>query len=168
MKTSRFVVTMSLMLLGVQTAWPQQAKQIIPAAGQWEMDMESSIGAGTVQFCSDGKNQPDLLNRGGRTLPDKCKQDAERREGRTTIYRAVCEFDANLREETVARIQGDFKTAFTVEESTRRGSKGAAPVESTFKLFGRRLGACPADLKPGDFRMPNGKIIKAKDARNNG
>lgn len=150
------------LLISVHPGWCQ-SPTTIPAAGLWEIRTGSSMGWISVELCSDGKTAPDFLGVRARATPlEKCKRDAVRSEGKTAIYRTVCHLDASTRAETVARISGDFKTTFSIEQTTRTELKGAEPVQPSLKSSGNRVGTCVPNMEPGDLRMPDGTVIKPK------
>ncbi|MDB5799967.1 MAG: hypothetical protein JWL63_906 [Rhodocyclales bacterium] len=160
-QTSVFVCALGLLGASI-AATAQEMPRRKP--GLWESTMSSPQMQGrnvVSQQCVDEKTDADMLKR---TVPDAGKESSCTRQGMTRLangweFDTVCkQADGTLTMH--AKITGDFGSQYKMEVTGHRTppKKGMAEIQST--MTARHLGACPADMKPGDMKI-NGMLMHA-------
>lgn len=116
----------------------------------------------SAELCLDEQADKEMALWSQQGVRSNCsKNDVTANPDGTWTFNSVCDQEGGIRITTTGTAMGDFQSSYTVRaESTTIG----APIE---QLNGTRvvtiqsewLGACPAGMKPGDLRLPNGKTM---------
>ncbi len=152
----------------IATAVHAQTNAWVPAAGLWSMAVNSDLPGGSLvsQLCSDGKVGPNQsgLNAQGQPLVKgmSCKQEPLKKDAKTLVQRVFCEFDNDGGTvDSVTRTTITGKDQYRVLNLSVVTLKGQQPTEVEVSSDMKRIAAtCPADMKPGDIKMPDGKIVR--------
>lgn len=127
--------------------------------GLWETTVSIASMAGSapaMRMCIDAATD-DLLSR-DESRGQRCQRVEVRREGERYRIRAVCRLAATT-STTEGFFEGDFSRRYHGELQTHYApaQRGVAPTKVL--LDGRWLGPCPADLRPGDMLLPDGRRV---------
>jgi hypothetical protein len=126
--------------------------------GLWEMTLHSSTTKGSEisrRICLDRESE-DLLNRQGvASVQEACSKVEMRSTGSQLIAKAVCNMGGvKMTSEATTTFSGD--TASTTKVHTTFDPPLAGRSQSDSQDEAKWLGACPADMKPGDMIMKTG------------
>jgi len=126
------------------------------APGQWELSMDNAAmpgGSMTLQQCVDERSDEEAQRRAlGGDPSSRCTT----RNVRTGPggYEADYACDgAGGKVTGRVKATGDMKTGYTLVNTMRRERADKGPADITLTIRARHLGACPADLKPGETRI---------------
>ena len=131
--------------------------------GQWEIKMESAMMQGmvtTMEQCIDEKSDAEMQkksmqgNDGGKS---NCKLVSSKKTASGWEADTVCKQEkTTISGHTV--MSGDFQSAYQMDSTTtfEPPMHGMKEMKSTMKV--RYLGACKADMKPGDTTVNGVKI----------
>lgn len=84
--------------------------------------------------------------------------------------RTACRLHDN-RIDAVFTLAGDFRTGYAGRYEVRYGAscpRDLADCREVREFSARRLGDCPADMRPGDRMLPNGIVVQALPAQEHG
>ena len=134
-------------------------------AGLWETGMDLSGIKVTSQVCMDGSEassrrafMPPSREQAQARAEQNCeKQDVHPIPGGYAIN-ATCTNQGRLTH-IAGKVTGDFKTHYTLDMTVDRDGRPSQPMH----MESRRVGACPAGMKPGEARtqMDQGGIAAA-------
>jgi len=130
--------------------------------GLWETTMSSAQMQGRTvvsQQCLDEKTDADMLKRAVNGKDSGCTPPVMKRLVNGWEFDSVCkQADGTLTSH--ATITGDFNSQYTMDIKGRRtpALNGVSDFQSTINA--RHMGACPADMKPGDMKI-NGMLMRA-------
>ncbi|MGZ3276749.1 MAG: DUF3617 domain-containing protein, partial [Caulobacteraceae bacterium] len=138
-------------LLGVPLVVSAQPAGPHIEAGLWESGMEVSGIKMTSQVCMDGS---DAINRRAfappsrerAAQPDCEKQDVHPIPGGYAVN-TTCTSKGHLTH-IAGKLTGDFRTHYTMDMTVEQDGRPA----QTMHTESRRVGACPAGMKPGEAR----------------
>lgn len=126
--------------------------------GLWEttVSMPSMPGGAmpAVKMCIDAKTD-DLVGGPNGAGRKHCEKVDIRRDGARYVIDSVCSF-GNTRTRTTGWFEGSFDSDYRGEMDTVYDPPMQDMKSSKVLISGRWLGACPADMKPGDLLLPNG------------
>jgi hypothetical protein len=159
--------TLSCAVIGAATAAAIAVAVELPhrKAGLWEMSLISPAIKGPphiARYCIDADTEA-LLDRfaGGRSQRD-CSKNEVHREGSQFIVDSVCTV-SNSRVTGRAVITASGDTSFHMNIHTHFDPPLAGPADVDTVQDSKWLGACPADMKPGDAVTENGVKVNLKD-----
>ena len=128
-------------------------------AGLWVERVSDHQSRTTTRFCLDDATAA-KLSASARSLDDKCqKHDMAQDASGTWRFSTQCDMGAWGKVASEGSAKGDFTRHYTVEALTQ--TVGASEISANGP---RRIladvswqGACPADMKPGDVVLPDGR-----------
>jgi len=130
--------------------------------GLWETTMSSGLAQErpvVSQQCIDEKTDADLLKNAASGKDASCTQTAMKRLSKGWEFDSVCkQTDGTLTSHTT--ITGDFNSQYTMVMKGRWTPPlhGVSDFQSTINA--RHMGACPADMRPGDMKI-EGMLMRA-------
>jgi hypothetical protein len=134
-------------------------------AGLWETGMEVSGIKMTSQVCMDGSDAasrrafvPPSREQASATADRSCeKQDIHPIPGGYSVD-TTCSTRGRVTH-VAGKVTGDFRTRYTLDMTVEQEGRPAQPMH----MESRRVGACPAGMKPGEARtqMDQGAIAAA-------
>lgn len=152
---ARYVATFATLVLWTAGAIAQDG---VPKRkpGLWEMTMALPGRAGatmTSRDCVDERSE----ERGRRRALDdaqdaRCEQRNLKRSADVVEFDFVCASSKGKTEGHV-KLKGDMSTRYSMESKARFDPPRGGMSEAQMSLQGQWLGACPADMKPGEMRM---------------
>ncbi|HSD40065.1 MAG TPA: DUF3617 family protein [Rhodocyclaceae bacterium] len=131
-------------------------------AGLWETTMNSAQMQGqavTAQQCIDEKTDAEMFKRSMANKDANCSQQTFKRTASGAEFDSVCkQGDGTMTTHGV--ITGDFNSQYSMEMKSHRAPplNGRSDFQTT--MTARYVGACTADMKPGDMKV-NGMLINA-------
>jgi hypothetical protein len=136
--------------------------------GFWEMTQQADkFPPFKTQYCFDARSE-----RGLPVVPRRnanfCKKFNVSRNGGDYVVDSDCGLPGLFHLVNHAVLSGDFSTHYTstvdanVEDSRRPARNGVHKIVATWAYQGP---TCPADLAPGDERLPNGDIVSMASLR---
>lgn len=135
-------------------------------AGLWESTTTSSGPKGSHgssmkhTMCMDDKAQKDMLAF-TQNMGAQCTKITIRRDGNKVYGDAECSMGKmTVKSQSVTTLSGD--TSYRTEVKSSFVPAMAGMSDSTTVVDGRHVGACPANMKPGDINM-NGKVMNIND-----
>jgi hypothetical protein len=145
--------------LGLATLAPAHAADFPGRkSGLWEANVKSAMGPSmTMQSCVDGSaDKPGAMVAAQNRA--QCEAASVNPVAGGYHFHMVCHPNGNMTMTSDGTATGDFKTAYTVSSTMTMtpSPQGMPPMSST--ISARYLGACPADMQPGDVKM-NGRVM---------
>lgn len=167
MKSISMVVSLIVSLAAPVFATQTNAQDLPKLkAGLWETTTVSSGPKGSHgsttkhTMCIDDKAQKDMLAF-TQNMGAQCAKNAIRRDGNKVYGDAECSMGKmTIKSNSVTTMSGD--TSYRTEVKSSFVPPMAGMSESTTAVDGRHVGACPANMKPGDINM-NGRIMNVND-----
>ena len=124
--------------------------------GLWEVSMHmdtANAPTEVTKLCLDAAT--DAAMQGLASTSSSCSKKEMRRDGDVVTSNSVCKFGGTeMTSQAVATFSGD--TAYHVEIKTQYKPPMMGRGESTMTQDAKWVGACPADMRPGDVIAPNG------------
>ncbi len=152
----RFAVPVALCLAAVSPwSFAQEGPRL--KSGLWEVktDMETkSVGpfAVTVERCLDDKSQRGQWHPEQMGPSQKCSKVRSRRDGDAYVVEADCKRgESNVKTKAVTTLKGD--AAYTTRIDLTFDPPYRDKAQQTMLIQGKRLGTCPAGMKPGQMRV---------------
>lgn len=131
--------------------------------GLWETSMKAAQMQGrsvTAQQCVDEKSDADMFKRamsnGGKN--SNCSQQTSKRTANGWEFDAVCK-SGNGTMTTHGVATGDFNSQYTMTMQSHHTPPLDGQSDFQTIISARHIGACPADMKPGDMKV-NGMLIR--------
>ena len=132
--------------------------------GLWQIEIESSQAKGRtvppMKQCIDEKTDKQMqeqnLHSGSGGKAD-CEKQSMNRTASGWVVDSVCKIQDSTMT-THATMQGDFNASYTIDSQTKFSPPLHDVSESTAKMKVNWLGACPANMKPGDVDV-NGRVF---------
>src|SRR5579859_5751294 len=129
--------------------------------GLWEI-VSSSDRSGsqprTVKMCTDAKTADLFSQLGDRASQKACSKRDVQNQGSQIVTDTVCTIaQSQVTSHTVMTF--DNPTSFTIKVHSRYEPALFGRTESNSTQTGKWVGACPADMKPGEVLSPNGVRI---------
>lgn len=161
MNHAMMISTVTLLVLSAQAFAADMPQR---KSGLWESTMSSAQMGNTKvtsQQCIDAKTDADMLKKamGNGAQSSDCSQHNTKRTASGFEMDSVCkQGDGTFTSHMV--VTGDFNSQYKMEMTGRRtpSKQGMSDFQST--VVARHVGACPADMKPGDMKV-NGMLIRA-------
>jgi hypothetical protein len=134
--------------------------------GAWNIQVVTKAPAGMppmmMQVCLDAATDQAIMERSLAMSAD-CDM-TQARDGDTLTIDATCQRDGRtLKSHSV--ISGDFKSSYTIAvtgEATQTVPGQTKHTEITQQA--QWVGACPADMKAGEAKLPSGRVVNLLDA----
>ena len=128
--------------------------------GMWETTMNSAQMQGqkvTAQQCIDEKTDAEMFKRGMANKDSNCSQQTFKRTSSGAEFDSVCK-QGDSTTTTHGVITGDFNSQYTMDMKSHHSPplNGKSDFQTT--ITARYIGACSADMKPGDMKI-NGMVI---------
>ena len=164
MKISWTMLAACAAVLACTTVAAEAAGIDLPARkpGQWEIKMTpKTAGAAptmTTQLCLDAASDKALLEKGLAMSPG-CTTQQSRDGSGNMVFDATCDIGGRkTKSHTV--ISGDFQSHYEIDiVSDSEGGNPALPKHAEITQQATWVGACPADMKPGDMLLPGGRKV---------
>ena len=135
-------------------------------AGHWKTSTTTSDhGTRTTETCIDESTMKEMLNLGQQMMAGACTDSGLKKVGDKYTSSSVCTIGPT-KTTTVSTFQGDFSSSFTFDSSSKMEPPIMGRSSSTTTGKSEYLGNCPAEMKPGDVKMPDGKIMNPKAMMN--
>lgn len=153
-----FARASGLVLVGTLLASMASAQDGMPRrkAGLWEMSMELPGRAGATMkstHCVDARSEEQARQRALDDAPDaRCEQRNLKRSADGVEFEFTCT-SGRGKTEGRTRLTGDMGSRYTMENQVRFDPPRGGMAEGKMTLRGQWVGACPADMKPGEMRM---------------
>ncbi len=150
------ITTVALCLAAVTTvSFAQDGPRLKPGLWEVKTDMETKrVGpfAMTVERCLDEKSQRGQWHPDQAGPSQKCSNVRSRREGEAYVVEAQCKRgDSNVKTKAVTTVNGD--NAYTTKIDFAFDPPYRDQTQQTMVIQGKRLGNCPAGMKPGQMRV---------------
>ena len=129
--------------------------------GLWEITTTSDRPNSqpmTAKMCTDDKTQQLFAHFGDQAAKTKCSKRDVQNQGTTVITDTVCNI-AKSQVTSHAVMNFDSATSFSIQVHSHYEPALFGRTDSNSTHTGKWVGACPADLKPGDVLSPNGVKI---------
>lgn len=143
---------------------PPQLKE-----GLWEMTVTTSqAGTHTMKQCLDKATGANLLDMGSdvtKSMKESCSKNEFKKTGNGFETLSECTMASSV-VTSKGIFQGDFASSYTGEVESTFNPPFFGQSRSTVRMAGKHLGACGADMKPGDIVMDNGMRMNMNDAAN--
>lgn len=121
-----------------------------------------------IAVCIDRETDSKMAWWGQQAVRGGCaRNDVKRNPDGSWSFESVCQTEGNIRTSSKGTASGDFNSAYAVDvETTTEGApipdlNGTRKVTMAFEW----QGDCPADMKPGDMRLPDGSVVNMLEAR---
>lgn len=135
-----------------------------PKPGLWAMKMTGQNAmamGGTMQVCV-GKPKPGQNAFAPQHTPGtECSKQEVKRVSDGAEIAMVCVTDG-VTTDTQMKVTGDFNTAWKNEMKARLSGKDlpkGMPLEMAMTIEAQYLGACPAEIKPGQVKLETGQVL---------
>jgi hypothetical protein len=160
----RLVFTVLLLLFAVPAAHAADYPHRKP--GLWEITMAFSARKAppmVTKLCVDADTDAALYqNSMGGDMAKMCSKRDISKSGNVTTVDSLCKIgDSNVTGHSV--ITETSATAYHIDHKSHMDPPIAGHADNTFTQDGKWLGACPADMKPGDMVMPTGMKMNVLD-----
>jgi len=115
-----------------------------------------------TKMCMDAATQKEMMDMGMGTMKTMCTKNDIRREGNKVYGTAECKFgDATMKSSSVTTFTGD--TAYHTEVKSSYDPPMQGMPAGNAVIDAKWSGACPADMKPGDVTLPDGRKINMRN-----
>jgi hypothetical protein len=135
-------------------------------AGLWELTTASSKAQEQpppMKSCVDDATQQEMMNFGQGVQRQMCSRYDVRNEGGKIVAETDCKLGpTRMTSRSVTTFSGS--SSYRTEVRATYDPPLAGQKEATLTMEGRHLGACPADMKPGDIEVA-GKRMNLRDMR---
>jgi len=134
--------------------------------GAWDIRVTPKMPPGLPQMamhlCLDAATDKAIMERSLAFSEDCTMQQS--RDGESIVIDSVCERNGG-KQTAHTVISGDFQSAYTIEiVGDGTPSTHAQPTHTEITQQAQWLGECPADLKPGEVKLPSGQTINLLEA----
>jgi hypothetical protein len=128
------------------------------AAGLWSQRVSDSRGAAETRYCLDAASAGALASF-AHQLAGRCgRHDMAQAADGSWRFATSCDMGAWGKVSTEGVMRGDFARRYTVEAQSQTAGAADAAADGPGRVRAdvRRLGDCPADMRPGDVILPGG------------
>jgi Protein of unknown function (DUF3617) len=135
------------------------------AGGLWVQRVSDNRGARETRYCLDAAAAGALASF-DRQLSGGCsRHEMARAADGSWHFSTSCDMGAWGKVSTEGVMRGDFARRYTVEAQSQTvgAAQAAADGPDRVKADVRRLGDCPAGMKPGDVILPDGAHSRLDD-----
>lgn len=112
--------------------------------------------------CIDENTQKRLTKLGENIVGGTCTGLEMNKKDDAYVSNSTCDI-AGHKMVTSSTYSGDFQQNFKFETNTKITPPMMGKGESKMSGTGEYVGACPADMKPGDTKLANGQIINPEE-----
>ncbi|MDB5887228.1 MAG: hypothetical protein JWM03_100 [Rhodocyclales bacterium] len=130
--------------------------------GLWETTMNSPAMKGrnvVAQQCIDEKTDADMLKQTMAGKDNSCTQTASHAISGGWEFSATCK-QADSTTTSHGTLTGDFNSQYTMQVQGHRTPPMNGVSDFQTNISARYMGACTADMKPGDMKI-NGMLLHA-------
>lgn len=120
-----------------------------------------------ISLCLDEETDSKMAWWGQQGVRGGClKNDVTRNADGSWSFESICQSQANISTTTRGTATGDFESAFKVEAETTTEGAPIPDMNGTRKVSidYRWEGECPAEMSPGDMKLPDGSMMNALKA----
>jgi hypothetical protein len=132
--------------------------------GLWQVDMAMQGGqmpAQQMKMCIDASTDAEMHKLGMNASQGMCEQPSINRSGSTVTVDATCKMaETKATTHAVTKFSGD--TAYHTDVTTKFDPPMMGRSESAMTQDAKWVGACPADMQPGDLLMGNGMKVNIR------
>jgi hypothetical protein len=140
-------------MLGASAALADEIPSRKP--GLWQMTMQPQAGRPPMQISQCVDAQSEIADRKKAEGMAQCSRQDVSRSGNVTTIDSNCDIGGRKMEShTVMTMTSD--TSYRLDIRTKSTPPIQGMPDATMTQEGRWMGACPADMKPGDMVMPGG------------
>lgn len=164
MRSGANLLILAMAALGVQAVHAQDMPKL--KSGLWESTTTTNAAKGAAAqankhtMCVDEKFNKDMMSF-SQNMGAQCSKHTMRRDGNRVLGEAECTMGKTVvKSQSVTTFTSD--TAFRAENRATFTPPMAGMNESLTTQEGRYVGACPADMKPGDIKV-HGRIMNIND-----
>jgi hypothetical protein len=128
------------------------------AAGLWSQTVSDSHAPRETRYCLDPASAGALSALDTHLSKGCSRHDMAQASDGSWHFSTACDMGAWGKVTTAGVMKGDFASHYTVEADTQTvgAAQGGVNGPGRIKADVRRLGDCPADMKPGDVILPGG------------
>lgn len=133
--------------------------------GYWLMESTDSDDKkiNKTETCIDKNTMDQIMNRGQKMMGGSCTGLDLNKESSTKYSgTSVCNLGP-MKITTSSTYEGDFSSSYTFKSTSKIEPAMMGNSGSTTTGTATYLGACPKDMKPGDIKTADGKIINPKE-----
>ena len=128
------------------------------ASGLWAQRVSDSHGAHEIRYCLDAAAASSLASF-DRQLAGRCtKHEMAQAADGSWHFSTACDMGGWGKVATEGVMHGDFANHYVIEaqRQTVGAARSSADGPDRMKADVRRIGDCPAGMKPGDVILPGG------------
>jgi hypothetical protein len=158
------IFTIAAVMLCVTSASAETVTSLDRKPGLWalEVTVDGEEGTQKMTQCVDAKTDARMMQMAGQ-MGARCSKNELTKSGSTYKYESECALSGSTMKATGV-FKGDFGSKYEGEIVTKIHPPLFGQSDSTTKLVGTWLGNCPAGMKPGDMKMPNGMKVSMEQA----
>jgi hypothetical protein len=138
-------------------------------AGLWQVDMANPGGQMPPQqmkMCIDANTDAEMYKMGMNAAQGMCSKPDIHRSGDTMTTNSQCKMDqTQITTQSVTKFTGD--SAYHTDINSKFNPPMMGRSDSVMTQDAKWVGACPADLIPGDVVMGNGMKVNIKQMMGN-
>lgn len=135
-------------------------------AGLWEITMTidgNKIPMPTAKMCVDAATDAEFYKMGAGMTQNACSKRDIRVNGNVVTVDSVCSFAGSRTSTTHATTTFAGDTAYRTEAKIHYEPPFMNKSDTAIAQDGKWVGACAADMQPGDIVMPGGVKLNVKD-----
>lgn len=153
-----------LALSGTALCGAARAQDLPPRKpGLWQIDMTMPAAPGPQQMrmCIDSGTDAEMFKMGMNAARGSCDKPSITRSGSVVTIDSTCKMgETRMTTHAVTKFTAD--TAYHTEADTRMDPPMPGREAMKITQEGKWVGACPADMTPGDVAMGNGAKMNVK------
>ena len=150
-----------MLLIGYATATDMPKRK----PGLWEMTLSTANSKRpprSAKYCIDAATEALMDNVAGGMTRQACSKNDVHAEGATVVVDSVCMIDkSKVTGRSVITANGDTMLHMQIHTHFDPPLYGSADVDSMSDS--KWLGACPADMQPGDMMTPAGVKVSIRE-----
>ena len=132
-------------------------------SGLWTTTVASEgMRPATHSICMDKATQQRLLTMGLGMAAGMCAKTNLRREGEVIFFDSDCSIGP-MRVKSTGRTTFTGEVAYSTESTTSFDPPMMGRGTMRSVANGRHTGACPVGMKPGDMKLPDGRVMNIND-----
>jgi hypothetical protein len=160
----------ALVVFAAAASWPAYADDLPQRkAGLWQVDMANPGGQMPPQqmkMCIDANTDAEMYKMGMSAAQGMCSKPDIHRSGDTMTTNSQCKMDqTQITTQSVTKFNGD--SAYHTDINSKFNPPMMGHSDSVMTQDAKWVGACPADLVPGDVVMANGMKVNIKQMMGN-
>ena len=160
----------ALVVFAGAASWPAHADDLPQRkAGLWQVDMANPGGQMPPQqmkMCIDANTDAEMYKMGMNAAQGMCSKPDIHRSGDTMTTNSQCKMDqTQITTQSVTKFTGD--SAYHTDINSKFDPPMMGRNDSVMTQDAKWVGACPADLIPGDVVMGNGMKVNIKQMMGN-